>query len=392
MKRFFALFCPVVVLLAASLFAIAAAPARAFSSTHSTSLLLPESTVAQAAPPATSAASFALLDPVSGALLAEHDASTRRPMASTTKIMTALVILEHCTLDSVVTVAPEAVGTEGSSVYLYAGERITVRDLLYALLLSSANDAAVALAIHAAGSIEGFADLMNAKAAELGLSDTHFCNPHGLHHNDHYTTARDLARLTAAALQNPVFAEIVATKRYTPAVGENGAARLFLNHNRLLRTYVGCIGVKTGFTKAGGRCLVSAARKNGLTLIAVTLNDPNDWRDHTALLDWGFSQYIAFAPTPQELTLPVVSGTSNTVNLIPVGTLSLTLPAHHPKITCTVEAPRFLYGGLEKGTQCGRIVYKMGSTVLGEIPLVAASDVPREAAPSLWARIKKLFE
>lgn len=342
-------------------------------------------------PPTVSAASYALFDPVSGKFIAERDATTRRPMASTTKIMTALIVLERCPLDDIVTVAPEAVGTEGSSIYLYQGERLTVRDLLYALLLSSANDAAMALAVHAAGNVTAFADLMNERAAELGLADTHFCNPHGLHQSDHYTTARDLARLTAFALQNATFAEIVATKRYAPTVGDNGATRLFLNHNRLLRQYEGCIGVKTGFTKAGGRCLVSAAKRNDLLLIAVTLNAPDDWRDHTALLDWGFSQYVAFSPTPTELTLPVVGGTKNTVDLTPVGSLLLTLPADHAAITCTVETPRFLYGGLEKGKRYGRVVYKMGDKTLGEIALIATTSVPRERPLTLWERLKKLF-
>ena len=341
--------------------------------------------------PQISAASFALLDPLSGELLAARDADTRRPMASTTKIMTALVVLEQCALDDTVTVAPEAVGIEGSSIYLYKGEEITVRDLLYGLMLSSANDAATALAIHTAGSEAAFVALMNRKAEELGLRDTHFCNPHGLHDEAHYTTARELALLTAAALKHPVFAEIVATKRYSALQNGTDASRLFLNHNRLLRQFDGAIGVKTGYTKAGGRCLASAARRNGLTLIAVTLNAPSDWQDHTALLEWGFAHYTALAPTPEALTLPVVGGTAKTANLTPVGALSVTLPASHPEITCTVEAPRFLYAGFEKGAVLGRIVYRMGDRILGEVPLVADAAVPREPTPGLWEKFKNLF-
>ena len=259
-------------------------------------------------------------------------------------------------------------------------------------MLSSANDAAAALAIHTAGSIEDFAALMNEKAAALGFKDTHFCNPHGLQDEEHYTTARELAILTAAAMQNETFAEIVATARYSaPQIGTN-ASRLFLNHNRLLRTFDGAVGVKTGFTKTSGRCLVSAARKEGLTLIAVTLNDPNDWRDHAALLEWGFSQYVAFAPDPPPLTLPVVGGSCGEVQLAPKGALRLTLPASHPEITCTVEAPRFLFGGFDKDEVKGRLIYRMGDTVLGEIPLVTAEGVPAvKAEQNLWDRIKNLF-
>lgn len=392
-KRFFHTVLCLIAILFCLPFCSAAADTRSVLPLDTASFsVVPESTMPVTAAPQTSAASFALLDPVSGELIAARNADTRRPMASTTKIMTALVILERCDLEAVVTVDQKAVGTEGSSIYLFAGEQIKVRTLLYALMLSSANDAAAALAIHTAGSIEDFAALMNEKAVALGLKDTHFCNPHGLQDEQHYTTARELAILTAAAMKNATFAEIVATTRYSaPQIGTN-ACRLFLNHNKLLRTLDGAIGVKTGFTKASGRCLVSAARREGLTLIAVTLNDPNDWRDHTALHEWGFSQYVAFAPDPAPLTLPVVGGTSGEVLLTPKGSLCRTLPATHGEITCTVEAPRFLFGGFGKDEVKGRLIYRMGDTVLGEIPLVTAEGVPAvRVEQKLWDRIKNLF-
>ena len=223
--------------------------------------VLPASDAAPVPLPSLSAASAILCDGVSGASLAEKNADARLPMASTTKIMTGLLAIERLSPDAEITVPPQAVGIEGSSVYLFAGERISVRTLLYALLLSSANDAAVALALTVSGSVEAFADLMNARGAELGLTNTRFLNPHGLPEDAHYTTARDLARLSCAALCNPLFAEIVATKRYTaPQEGTDGT-RLFLNHNKLLRTYEGALGVKTGFTKKSGRCLVVAPRR-----------------------------------------------------------------------------------------------------------------------------------
>ncbi len=330
------------------------------------------------AAPALSAASAILLAPQSGAVLHAHNADERRPMASTTKIMTALVVLEHCALDTVVTIPREAVGVEGSSIYLFEGEQITVRDLLYGLLLSSANDAAVALALHTAGSVPAFAALMNERAAELSLRDTHFENPHGLHSDGHYTTARELALITAEALKNPVFAEIVSTVRHTAKQNGTDATRLFLNHNKLLRSYEGAIGVKTGFTKASGRCLVSAAERDGLTLIAVTLNAPSDWRDHTALFDWGFSEYTVFSPTPPALTLPVVGGEAGEVALLPANTLSVMLPASHGEIGCIVELPHFLYAGFDEGKTVGRIIYTENGKAIGAVELKTAAGVKKE--------------
>lgn len=382
-----------VLFLALSLLLLAILPSLAFIKASGvgkkTDTVLPAPTTH---PPATSAASAALLDPVSGCFLLTQNADERRAMASTTKIMTALVILTYCDLDQTVRVPREAVGVEGSSIYLFENEEITVKTLLYALLLSSANDAAVALAIHAAGSVAAFAALMNEKAAALGLTNTHFTNPHGLYDEAHYTTARELALITAEALKNDVFAEIVATKRYSVPQNGTDATRLFLNHNRLLQTYEGTVGVKTGFTKKSGRCLVSAANKQGLMLIAVTLHDPNDWQDHRALFDWGFSEYEGFSPTQTAIHLPVVGGASAQATLLPEGELSLTLPRHHEEITCTVEAPRFLFAGFDKGTEVGRLVYRMGDTVIATLPLKTAEGVERLKMPrTFFEKLKDIF-
>ena len=340
-------------------------------------LTVPNESDESPTPPQTGAESAVLFDVTGDRFLLLQNADVRRPMASTTKIMTALVVLETRGLDEVVTVPPEAVGVEGSSIYLFAGEQITVRTLLYALLLSSANDAAVALACHTAGSTEAFAALMNAKAEKMGLTDTHFTNPHGLHDEAHYTTARELSLIAREALQNATFAEIVSTARYSaPQLGTE-ATRLFINHNRLLKSYEGTVGVKTGFTKKSGRCLVSAATREGLTLLAVTLNDSNDWQDHKALLDWGFSHYECFTPTPDAITLPVVGGTASTVSVMPVGTVSLTLPRTHGEITAVTELPRFLFGGIKRGDTLGRLLYYLDGKVIATIPLQAAEDVPR---------------
>ncbi len=235
-----------------------------------------------------SALSAVIIDGKSGAVLFEKNANTRLPMASTTKIMTALTVITYADLDGVVTVSPKASRTEGSSIYLKEGEKISVTDLLYGLMLESGNDAAVALAEGCFGSEEKCVDAMNALCKQYGLIDTHFDNVHGLDGKTHYTTAYELARITSIALKNPVFASIASTKSYTSG-GET--QRFFSNHNRLLRTYDGCIGVKTGYTSLAGRCLVTAAQKDGEQYIAVTLNDRNDWQEHREMLDYAFDSY-----------------------------------------------------------------------------------------------------
>ena len=246
---------------------------------------------AELSAPDVSARAAVLIDAASGAVLFEKNSSERLPMASTTKIMTAYVILNSLPLDRVVTVPKEATRIEGSSIYLQENEEITVETLLYGLLLESGNDAAHTLAVACAGNIPAFAEKMNQAGARMGLQNTCFQNPHGLTAEGHYTTAYELARITAAALQNPTFKAIVSTQKKLAPSMDGKLTRLFLNHNKLLRYYDGAIGVKTGYTKAAGRCLVSAAERNGQTFIVVTLDDGNDWNDHTRLLDYAFENF-----------------------------------------------------------------------------------------------------
>ena len=239
-----------------------------------------------------SASSAILYCPSTDSVLYQKNADERRPIASTTKIMTALTVLRRGgDLDRLCAIPPEACGIEGTSVYLKPGEILSIRDLLYALLLQSANDAATALAVLTSGSVPAFADEMNRIAGELGLQNTRFMNPHGLDHPEHYSTARDLACLAAAAFDEITFREIVSTRRYSISAPDGGR-RVLVNHNKLLNRYPDCVGVKTGFTKKSGRCLVSAAERDGVLLISVTLNDPNDWNDHTVLFDYGFSLFF----------------------------------------------------------------------------------------------------
>lgn len=210
----------------------------------------------------------------------------RLPMASTTKTMTALIAIENCLPDEIVTVPKAAVGIEGSSIYLREGEKLTVKELLYGLMLRSGNDAATALAIHIAGSVENFASVMNLRAESMGLSNTHFVNPHGLHDENHYTSAYDLCVIGCIAMQNPLFKEIVSTKFVT--IGEGESRRFWSNKNKILSIYTGGNGIKTGFTKDAGRCLIASAERDGVTVVSVVLNRYDMFNDCMRLMDSAF--------------------------------------------------------------------------------------------------------
>lgn len=211
------------------------------------------------------------------------NAEERLPMASTTKILTAILVIDDCDLDDRFSIPKQAEGVEGSSVYLRAGDEYTVRELLYGLMLRSGNDCAVSLALHHSGSVEKFAQAMNEKALSLGAEHSRFTNPHGLPDDGHYTTARDLALISAYALQNDTFREIVSCKFYEP--------RGWANKNKMLTEYEGALGVKTGFTMRAGRCLVSGAQRDGMTLVCVVLNSPQMFERSAELLDCAFGEY-----------------------------------------------------------------------------------------------------
>lgn len=337
--------------------------------------------------PTVSARSAVLLDAESGQILYGKDEHTRRGMASTTKIMTALIALEQADLDDTVIVAPEACGVEGSSIYLFPEEEITMEALLYALMLQSANDAAEAIAYAVSGSIEDFVALMNEKADALGLSATHFDNPHGLDGETHYTTAYELAKIAAAALENETFREIVGTEKKAIPLHNGEATRLLVNHNRLVREYDDIIGVKTGYTRACGRTLVSAAEQNGVTLICVTLDDGNDWGDHRALLDYGFSLYETITLTERgEFTyeIPVCGGMKTAVTVANTETVTVSLPKNHGEIQTVIELPRFVYGGIEKGQILGAVRFFADGRELGCSPLAVREDVPEMKIQKNW--------
>lgn len=305
------------------------------------------------------------MDAASGRVLYSHDPDKKAQIASTTKIMTGLLVAETCDLQAQVSVPKEAAGTEGSSMYLKAGEILTVRELLYGMMLHSGNDAAVTLAMYCAGSVAAFADKMNQKAEELKLSDTHFCNPHGLDEQDHYSTARDLAKLTAYALENDVFRQVVSTK--SAVFGD----RVLTNHNKLLWRYEGAIGVKTGYTKSAGRILVSAAERNGRRLIAVTINDPNDWHDHTAVLDYGFSQFsdtTLAEPGDILAEVPVISGAETAVDVVIDRGVTVPL-AEGEQAELRLELPAFVYAPVLAGDRIGTAAVMIEGVEFMTIPI-----------------------
>ena len=354
------------------------------------------------APLALSAKSALLMEADSGRVLWAHGADEPLPMASTTKIMTALVALELAAPDTAIPIPASAVGVEGSSVYLVEGEVRTLEELLYALLLESANDAAAAIAIGLSGSIEDFAKEMNATAVRLGLSSTHFTNPHGLSDEEHYTTAYELALITQAALRIPLIAEIVATRKFSIPHPTADGVRVLINHNRLLRTYEGCIGVKTGFTKQSGRCLVSAAERDGVRLIAVTLHASDDWKDHAAMLDYGFSICTSVSLAEIDayrIPLPLVGSKDGYVLVHNKDALRITLPTSHGPIRSVVELARFDYAPLPAAATVGRVRFFCDSDrdgteeEIGQVPLVTAAEAPaRPVRRGFWAWLRSLFQ
>ena len=340
--------------------------------------------------PAVSAKSAILIEAESGEIIFSKNADERLPMASTTKIMTALVAIENADISKTVSVSPAAVGVEGSSVYLYADERLTLEDLLYATMLESANDAATAIAIEVGGSVEGFAALMNDKAKAMGLTDTSFENPHGLDGEDHYTTAYELALITREAMSNQKFREICTTYKKTIPLNETEGVRLLINHNKLLRSYDGAIGVKTGFTKKSGRCLVSAAERGGLEFIAVTLGAPDDWRDHSAMLDYGFSLYEARVLCDIgsfSYIMPISGGDTDHVMLENAQKITVILPKGTNEIKCVVELPKFCLAPIREGEEIGKLVYYLNGRRIAESAIIAKASAGSTVTKGFFARI-----
>lgn len=331
-------------------------------------LAWPASAFAEA--PGDSAEASILIHADTGRVLCSKNADARMLIASTTKIMTALVVLNHCDPDETVEIKPEHSAIEGSSTYLKPDGEYTVRDLLYGMLLASGNDAAAALACHCAGDIASFAQMMNDTAAQLGLENSSFENPHGLDGENHYSSAYDLAMIAREALKNELFAEIVASKTHT--IGE----QTYVNHNKLLWNYEGCVGVKTGYTMAAGRTLVSCAERDGMKLICVTLSDRDDWNDHMALYDWAFSEYEnrSLLPMGEISRIPVISGEQDSIG-VRASENSRVFCEKGREIELRLELPRFVYAGIREGEPAGIARVYSGEELLGEYELVYSETV-----------------
>lgn len=322
--------------------------------------------------PSVSAKGAVLMDGDSGWVLWSQNGDQALPIASTTKLMTAMVAYEYDpTLQSVVEIDPAWTGIEGSSLYLRAGEKLTLEELLYGLLLVSGNDAAEAVAGSCGGDRADFIEQMNEKAAELGMAQSHFSTPSGLEDEGNYASAADLAKLARAFLEVEELAEIAATPVTT--IG----TRTLLNHNKLLWRYEGCIGLKTGYTQKAGRTLVSAAERDGQILIAVTLNDRDDWADHAELLDYGFSDFPRtelVAAGTEIATLPV-KGTLPGVTTVTAAESVYCALGTGEQAEYTVELPPVLEAPLEAGQTVGRMVFTVNGETVGETPLVVAQTI-----------------
>ena len=339
-----------------------------------------------ASAPETSAAAFVLMEAESGRVLASRNETQERSIASTTKIMTCLVALEHSELTDKVTVRREHL-REGSSMYLFEGETLTMEELLYGLMLPSGNDAAECIAAYCGGSggSAQFVQWMNDKARSLSMEHTSFMNPSGLDEQGHHSCALDMARLAAYAMQEPTFTRIVSTR--TASVG----TRTMTNHNKLLASYAGCVGLKTGYTGDAGRTLVTCAERGGMRLIAVTLHDGSDWADHAALYDYGFSAYALSSGAKKGEAYGSVSVDGQSVSA--VAAESFRYPtAENEALSVRAELPQTVSAPVRKGQTFGTLVISCGETEVGRVDLVSARSVQAQETKSETSKNKSLAE
>ena len=323
------------------------------------------------------AEAYVLMCANNGEVLLSDNADERLPMASTTKVMTALLTLEEAGKDNRVVTFTEEMTAEGSSMYLQVGEKVTLYDLAVGMLMQSGNDAANAAAIAIAGSIEAFADLMNKRAEKLGMENTRFVTPSGLDDDEHYSTAYDMALLLRAAMKNESFRDITSRTSMTVDFVEPSDKQVtYPNHNKLLKLYDGCIGGKTGYTSTAGRCLVSAAERDSLRLIAVTLDDGDDWNDHMDMFDYGFSHYTAVTTGRFEYTVDVVGGVRDTVRLVSRDENTVVCEREKADdVRVKSFIPPFIYAPITKEDKVGKVVYYSGKEILNELSLYPAEDI-----------------
>ena len=326
----------------------------------------------------------------------EKSAHEKRSMASTTKIMTSLLAIESGKLDETVTVNEKMSGIEGTSIGLKVGYKIKLRDLVYSMLLESGNDAAVATAVYLSGSEQAFSEKMNEKAKSIGMTATNFVTASGLDDEAHYTCAYDMAMLAIAAINNPVFCEICSQKQYTFDYVSPEMRYTLSNHNRLLRTVEGVFGIKTGFTKKSGRCLVTAIERNGFTFVVVTLNAPNDWNDHKKLFDYAFdnTQTETVSPELPEY-ISVQGGLTNKLFIESIG-FDVAVLNKNSELTSKTYLPQFVYAPIKKGDILGKCEIYYEERLIKTFDITASADIDSIeetyiAKKSLIEKIKEIL-
>lgn len=334
-----------------------------------------------------SAKSAIAIEWTTGKILFEKNKDLRLPMASTTKIMTAILAIENCDLNKEIEIPPEAIGVPGSSIYLEKGEKLKIIELLYGLMLASGNDAAVALAISVCGDVKKFVDLMNKKARELGLVNTVFSSPHGLEEGEHYTTAYDLARLTAYAMKNKTFREIVKTTQKEIRWTTRPYNRVLKNKNKMLKFYYGAEGVKTGFTRRAGRCLVTSACRNDFRVICVVLNAPDMWNDTKKILDFAYQNYKIFKIVNSEIGyLRVKNSKENWVKLgITQQKIFVLTKDQFPTLSITIS--KNILAPVKKYTEVGKLNISCNCQTYS-IPIVTLQECHKK---NFLDRLKEKF-
>lgn len=335
--------------------------------------------------PDVSAKAFVLYCADSGEVLLSKNMSTQMPMASTTKIMTSLIALEYAQQEDKRIEFTKEMCAEGSSMYLKAGDKVKLSDLAAGMMMVSGNDAANAAALGMCGSVEDFAQIMNTRAKKIGMKNTNFTNPSGLPDDNHYSTAYDMALLMTEAMDNVNFASLTIKQNVrVDFTSPQGHSVTYSNHNRLLSMYEYCTGGKTGYTKEAGRCLVTSAEKDGLRLVAVTFDAPDDWQDHISLYNYGFENFTAGEPIENSFSIDVMGGTKENIMIRAEGNPKCVLPASmKDKVQIKVYIPPFLFAPVKKGDEVGRIVLTVQDETVAESKLVVCEDVNSEDVSAL---------
>ncbi len=339
-----------------------------------------------------SAKSACLIIADSGEIIFEKDANAKMPMASTTKMMTALLAAESGKWEEIATVSANAEAQEGSRIYLEANDRIKLSDLVCGMLLNSGNDAAVAVAEHVSGDVRSFSELMCIRAEKTGAVNTSFENPSGLDGENHYSTAYDLAIIGSEVIKNPHLRPIIQSKEMK-IENCDGDVTYLRNHNKLLWSYEGMIGVKTGFTKKSGRCLVSAAERNGITLVAVTLSAPDDWKDHKKLMDYGFELCEKITVIEKGEVLKAVTVGDKEVKLSANNSVDVVgIKNKREERELKISTINKAYPPINQGEKLGVAKILQNGKVIGETALVATQSVAINEKKGIWSFITKIFK